>query len=45
MSRPGRSHLFGFLIVVLLALLALGVYLLYLGLSTPPFVQAGAWAL
>lgn len=45
MSRPSRFHLFWFLMIALLALLALGAYLLYLGLSTPPFAQVGAWTL
>ena len=30
------------MMLAFLALLALGAYLLYLGLTTPPFVQPGA---
>ena len=45
MSRSRRSPAFWLLIIALLLLLALGVDLLVLGLTRPPFVQTGSWAI
>lgn len=44
MSRSRRSPAFWLLMAALLLLLALGVYLLVLGLTRPPFVRPGGWA-
>ena len=43
MSRSRRSPAFWLLMAALLLLLALGVYLLVLGLARPPFAQPGGW--
>ena len=43
MSRSRRSPAFWLLMAALLLLLALGVYLLVLGLPRPPFAQPGGW--
>lgn len=43
MSRSHRSPAFWLLMAALLLLLALGVYLLVLGLTRPPFAQPGGW--
>ena len=43
MSRSRRSPAFWLLMAALLLLLALGGYLLVLGLTRPPFAQPGGW--
>ena len=45
MSRTRRSPVFWLLMAALLLLLALGVYLLALGLTRPPFARPGGWAI
>ena len=45
MSRSRRSPVFWLLMAALLLLLALGVYLLALGLTRPPLARPGGWAI